>query len=53
MASALNAAYAFGLPVVVVAFDGAGKEVEYYFADKVKNPAHLTDDDFNPARLKK
>lgn len=43
----------FGLPVVVAAFDAAGKEVEYYFADKVKNPAGLTDAHFNPSRLGK
>ena len=43
----------FGLPVLLVAFDAAGKEVEYYMADKVKNPAGLTDANFNPSRLGK
>lgn len=43
----------YGMPVVIVAFDAGGKEVEYYFADKVKNPANLTDANFDPARLKK
>ncbi len=43
----------FGLPVLIVARDAAGKEVEYYLAEKVKNPANLTDAHFNPARLGK
>lgn len=43
----------YGLPVVIVAFDANNKEVEYYFADKVRNPANLTDANFDPARLKK
>ncbi|MBN9118959.1 MAG: DUF1571 domain-containing protein [Planctomycetes bacterium] len=43
----------FGLPVLLIAFDAAGKEVEYYLTEKVKNPAHLTDANFNPARLGK
>jgi hypothetical protein len=44
---------AFGLPVLLVAFDAAGKEVEYYLAEKLKNPANLTDANFDPARLGK
>jgi hypothetical protein len=44
---------AFGLPVLIVATDAKGQEVEYYLFDKVKSPAGLTDADFNPARLGK
>ena len=43
----------YGWPVIIVAFDASGKEVEYYLADKVKNPANLTDANFNPSRLGK
>jgi hypothetical protein len=43
----------FGLPVLVTATDPNGKEVEYYLFEKWKNPANLTDADFDPARLKK
>jgi hypothetical protein len=43
----------YGLPVLVMAYDAAGKEAEYYLYEKVKNPANLTDTSFNPARLGK
>lgn len=43
----------YGLPVVVRAFDHAGKEVEYYAFDQFKLPAHLTDAEFSPDRLNK
>ena len=43
----------YGLPVVVLAFDHAGKEVEYYAFDQFKLPANLTDADFSPDRLNK
>lgn len=43
----------FGLPVLVTATDPTGKEVEFYLFEKWKNPANLTDADFDPARLKK
>jgi hypothetical protein len=43
----------YGLPVLVIATDAAGKEVEYYLYEKVKAPAGLTDADFDPARLSK
>ncbi len=43
----------YGLPVLVVATDLAGKEAEYYLFEKVTSPAGLTDADFDPARLKK
>lgn len=43
----------FGLPVLVTATDANGKEAEYYLFEKWKNPANLTDADFDPARLKK
>jgi len=43
----------YGMPVIIVAFDAGGKEVEYYLSEKVKNPANLTDANFNPSRLGK
>jgi hypothetical protein len=43
----------FGLPVLVTATDPSGKEVEFYLFEKWKNPANLTDADFDPARLKR
>ena len=43
----------FGLPVLVIATDPAGKEAEYYLFEKLISPAGLTDADFDPARLKK
>lgn len=42
----------YGLPVILLALDASGNEVEYYLAEKVKNPAGLTDANFNPSRLK-
>ena len=44
---------AYGMPVLVIATDPAGKEAEYYLFEKVKQPAGLTDTDFDPARLGK
>lgn len=43
----------YGLPVLVIATDATGKEVEYYLFEKIKRPAALTDANFNPDRLKK
>jgi hypothetical protein len=43
----------FGLPVLVTATDSNGKEVEFYLFEKWKNPANLTEADFDPARLKR
>jgi hypothetical protein len=43
----------YGLPVLIIATDSAGKEAEYYLFEKVKAPANLTDADFNPERLGK
>jgi hypothetical protein len=43
----------YGMPVLVIATDAMGKEVEYYLFDKIKSPAGLTDADFDPARLGK
>jgi hypothetical protein len=43
----------YALPVLIVATDARGQEVEYYLFSKVKSPAGLTDADFNPARLGK
>jgi hypothetical protein len=41
-----------GLPLLVIATDPAGKEVEYYCYDRVMYPVRLDDEDFNPKRLK-
>jgi hypothetical protein len=43
----------YGFPVLIVATDAKGQEVEYYLFQKVKSPAGLTDADFDPARLGK
>jgi hypothetical protein len=43
----------YGLPVVMFATDSNGKEAEYYLFENVKNPANLTDADFNPDRMGK
>ena len=43
----------YGMPVLIIATDAAGKEVEYYLFEKIKSPAGLTDADFDPARLGK
>jgi hypothetical protein len=42
----------YGMPLLVIATDSMGQEVEYYFFEKVKLPANLTDAHFDPARLK-
>ncbi|CAN5550931.1 hypothetical protein BH11PLA2_BH11PLA2_05340 [soil metagenome] len=41
----------YGFPVLVITLDETGREVEHYCFDKFKNPAKLTDADFDPARL--
>ncbi len=47
--------YGFGvenhLPVLVIAFDHKGDEVEFYRYDRLQFPATLDEDDFNPDRL--
>jgi len=43
----------YGMPVLVIAIDPNGKEMEYYLFVKVHSPARLTEADFNPARLEK
>lgn len=40
----------FGLPVVISAFNEAGREVEYYHFDQLR-PTRPTDADFDPDRL--
>jgi hypothetical protein len=40
----------FGLPILVAAFNEAGREVEYYFFDQLR-PISPTDADFDPDRL--
>jgi Protein of unknown function (DUF1571) len=40
-----------GLPVLLVAFDEKGREVEYYCHDRFEFPASLDNDDFNPDKL--
>lgn len=44
---------AYGMPVLMIARDPKGKEVEYYLFDKLKCPAGLTDAHFTPDRLGK
>lgn len=39
-----------GLPVVVMTYDAAGKEVEYYCFDRFLFPVRLDDADFDPDR---
>ncbi len=39
------------LPVLVITFDAAGTEVEYYCYDRLQYPVKLDDDDFNPDKL--
>jgi hypothetical protein len=41
----------YGFPVLVTTHDETGREVEYYCFTQFKNPAKLTDADFDPARL--
>jgi hypothetical protein len=43
----------YGLPVLIIATEANGKEVEYYLFEKIKLSAALTDADFHPDRLKK
>jgi hypothetical protein len=43
----------YGLPVLVILFDSAGKELEYYRYTQFKSPANLTNADFDPARMGK
>ena len=43
----------FGLPVLMVLTDAAGREVEYYRFTQFRSPAQVGDADFDPARLKK
>jgi Protein of unknown function (DUF1571) len=40
-----------GLPVLIVAFDEKGHEVEYYCHDRFEYPVRLDNDDFNPDKL--
>ena len=43
----------YRMPVLVVARETGGREVEYYLFDRIRTPAGLTDADFDPARLGK
>jgi hypothetical protein len=43
----------YGLPVLIVATEPSGREVEYYLFEKVKLQVKLTDADFAPERLGK
>lgn len=43
----------FGWPVLIIATEPNGKEVEYYLFEKVKLQVKLTDADFSPERLGK
>jgi hypothetical protein len=36
------------LPMLVITYDNAGREVEYYRYDRLQAPLNLDDDDFNP-----
>jgi hypothetical protein len=40
-----------GLPTLIVTRDHTGREVEYYFHDRLQFPVHLDDSDFNPDLL--
>jgi hypothetical protein len=40
-----------GLPVLIIATDPAGREVEYYLFEKMNFQVRLTDADFDPERL--
>jgi hypothetical protein len=44
---------AFAMPVLVTAIDSSQQETEYYLFEKVKQPANLTDAEFDPARIRK
>ena len=39
------------LPTLIVAKDDRGREVEYYFHDRLLSNVKLDDDDFDPDRL--
>jgi hypothetical protein len=39
------------LPVLVITYDDAKKEVEYYFYDRIQFPVKLDEDDFNPEKM--
>jgi hypothetical protein len=39
------------LPVLVIALDSAGKEIEYYYFDDFLFPGHIRDEVFTPANL--
>jgi hypothetical protein len=39
------------LPVLVLTYDDAKKEVEYYFYDRIQFPVRLDEDDFNPEKM--
>lgn len=43
----------YRLPVLVVANEPDGREVEYYSFDRLKVPSGMTDADWNPDRLKR
>lgn len=43
----------YGLPVLIVATDPGGKDLEYYCFDQFRLPAGLTDADFEPGRVHK
>ncbi len=40
-----------GLPVLIVTYDDANREVEYYCHDRFEFPEHFRDDEFNPEKL--
>jgi hypothetical protein len=39
------------LPILVLTYDDAKREVEYYFYDRFQHPVKLDEDDFNPEKL--
>jgi hypothetical protein len=39
------------LPALVITYDDAKKEVEYYFYDRFQFPVKLDEDDFNPEKM--
>jgi hypothetical protein len=43
----------FRMPVLTMAVEPSGQEVEYYSFDRIRMPAGLTDADFDPARMGK
>ncbi len=42
---------ATGLPVLILAVDHTGSEVEYYLHEEIRSPLAVGDDDFNPDKL--